>query len=232
MTWMRNGGASAALAIVFFVALGAAAPAAGQTETDQRVWTAVSVRGRVGAGSPWQWASESLVRVRDGVGTLDFLAEKVMVTRDLTRRSGAGIGYAYGTGYPDAGSLREHRFVQQYTWSGGVNPRVSLKSRLEERFVTGHHAMLLRARQQVRVTWRLGARGRLQGVASEEFLVQANSTARSPRGFDSNRMFMGIAWTLTARIGVETGYVNVYSRGGSSRNRRSHVLSATLLVSM
>ena len=116
-----------------------------------------------------------------------------MVTRDLTRRSSAGIGYAYGAGFPDAGSLREHRFVQQYAWSGGASRRVSLRSRMEERFVTGHDAMLLRVRQQVRVTWPLAATGRAAGSGSEEVFVQANSTALAPRGFDSNRVFVGVA---------------------------------------
>jgi hypothetical protein len=215
---------------LFLVILGAASPAAGQAENDLRLWTAVSVQSRMGVDSPWRWTSDSLVRARNGTGTLDFLAQRVMVTRDLTRRSGAGIGYAYGAGFPDAGSLREHRFVQQYTWSAGVRRRLSLRSRLEERFITGHDAMALRVRQQVRVTWPLGAGGRLQGVASEELFVQVNSTARALRGFDSNRLFVGIARTLTAETWTEIGYVNVYSRGGSSR--RSHVVSATLVMSL
>jgi len=52
------------------------------------------------------------------------------------------------------------------------------------------------------------------------------------RGFDSNRVFVGVGRTLTARSGVEIGYMNIYSRKGASRNRRSHVMSATLVVSL
>jgi len=218
-------------AVLFFAALDAAAPAAAQTETDQRAWTAVSVQGRVSAGSPWRWASDSLVRARDGAGTLDLLAERVIVTRDLTWRSSAGIGYAYGAGFPDGGSLREHRFVQQYAWSTGVTWGVSLKSRLEERVITGQDAVQFRVRQQVRVTWPLVARRGLLGVASEELLVRTNSTASAPRGVDSNRMSLGVRRTLTPRTGVEMAYVNVYWRDTQDRRRRSHVMSATLAVS-
>jgi hypothetical protein len=232
MTHERNSVVEAVLMVLFFVFIGAAVPAAGQTPTDERVWTAVSVQGRLGIDSPWRWTSDSLVRARDGAGTLDFLAERVVVTRDLTRQSGVGIGYAYGAGFPDAGSIREHRFVQQYTWSGGVNRRASLRSRLEERFVTNHHAMLLRVRQQVRVTWPLAARGGLQGVASEELFVQASSTSLTAPGFDSNRVFVGVGRKLTARSAVEIGYLNVYSRMGSNRHLRSHIMSATLTVSL
>jgi hypothetical protein len=219
------------LVVLFFVLIGAAAPAAGQTMTDERVWTGVSVQGRLGTDSPWRWTSDSLVRARDGAGTLDFLAEWVTVTRELTRQSGVGIGYAYAAGFTDAGSLREHRLVQQYTWSRGGHRRASLKTRLEERFVTNHHAML-RARQQVRVTWPLAARAGLQAVLSEELLVQAGVTALTSPGLDSNRVFAGVRRTVTARSAMEIGYMNVYARMGTNRRLRSHVMSATLAVGL
>jgi hypothetical protein len=229
-----HGGAQASPTslLIVITALGAAAPAAGQVDPDVRVWTAVSVQGRVGATPAWRWASDSLVRTRDGAGTLDFLAERVMLTRNLTRRASAGIGYAFGAGFPDVGSLREHRFVQQYAWSGGSTPRVSLKSRLEERFITGDAAMRLRLRQQVRVTWPL-ARGKgLQGVVSDEVFLQVNSMARAQRGFESNRLFAGVGRRLTGRSVLEIGYTNVYSRGAARHHQDSHVMSATWLVSL
>jgi Protein of unknown function (DUF2490) len=232
MTRERKSVVEAMLMVLFFVFIGAAEPAAGQTTTDDRVWTAVSVQGRLGTDSPWRWTSESLVRARDGASRLDLLAEQVMVTRNLTRQSGVGIGYAYLRGFPDAGSLREHRFVQQYTLSRGVNLRASLRSRIEERFVTGHQAMLLRVRQQVRVTWPLAARGGLQGVASDELYVKAGSTALTSPGLDSNHVFMGVRRRMTARSAMEIGYLNVYSQMGPNRHLRSHVMLATLAVGL
>jgi hypothetical protein len=217
--------------VIAFTALGAV-PAAGQVEPDIRVWTAASVQGRAGAGSAWHWVSDSLVRTRDGAGMLDFVAERVMVTRSLTRRASAGIGYAFGAGFPDAGSLREHRLVQQYAWSGGASPRVSLKSRLEERFITGDAAMRLRLRQQVRLSWPLARTRRLQAVVSDEAFLQVNSLTRVPRGFESNRVFVGVGRRLTGRSVLEIGYMNVYSRGGGRRHRGSHVMAATWVVSL
>ena len=222
---------AAMLMLPLFVFIGAAEPALGQTTTDERVWTAVSVQGRVGTDSPWRWTSESLVRSRDGGSTLDFLAEQVMVTRSLTRQTAVGIGYAYLWAFPQNGSLREHRFVQQYTWTHGVNLRTSVRSRVEERFVTGHPA-LLRARQQVRLTWPLAARGALQAVASEELFLQTGFTALTPPGLDSNHVFVGVRRTLTRRSAMEIGYVNVYTRTGPNRHLRSHVMSATLAVGL
>lgn len=231
MTHIGRGKARITLVIPIVLALSAAAPAAGQSETDRGMWTDISVQGRMGDSS-WRWKFDSTVRARDDASTLDLLAGRVMVTRDLTRRSGAGIGYAYGAGFPHRSVLREHQFIQQYVWSTGAAWRVSLNSRLEERFVTGHDAVLLRWRQRARVTWPLGASGRLHGVAAGELSATTNSTARTPRGFEADQVLVGIGRTLTTHTDVEIGYVNVYSRGGSSRSRHTHVVSATLGMSL
>jgi hypothetical protein len=211
--------------LILVIAIGLAAPAVGQTVTDERIWTAFTAQGHL--SSPWRWTSDALVRSRDGARTLDFVAERVLVSRDLTRNSSAGIGYAYGAGFPDEGSsVREHRLVQQYVWSGWART-LSLKSRVEERFIDGNNGMLVRVRQQVRACLPVGNGGRLEIVASEEVLVHANSTARSLSGFDSNRVFAGIRRAVTTRGNVEIGYGNLYTHLGPRRHRRSHVLSAT-----
>ena len=161
------------------------------------------------------------------------MAEWFTVSRDVTRRTSVGIGYAYGAGFPDSGPVREHRFVQQYTWNAGVaRSVVSFRTRVEERFLSGHDAMLIRIRQQVRATWPMAAKKTLRGVVSGEVFFRANSTVRAPRGFDSSRVFVGIGRKVTERNRIEVGYVNVYSPGASSRKQYSHVLSATLVVSM
>jgi len=51
------------------------------------------------------------------------------------------------------------------------------------------------------------------------------------RGFDSSGV-RGIGSKVTERNRIEVGYVNVYSPGARSRKPYSHVLSATLVVSM
>ena len=231
MTQMQKVGANWAHAVLFFVALGVAVPTSAQTGTEPRVWTAVSVQGRVGRDSPWRWAADSLVRTRNGARTRDSMAEWLSVSRDLTRRSSVGVGYVYGATFPDSRSLREQRLVQQYTWSTGVDWRMSFRTQLEERFVSGHDAVLMRMRQQVRATWPLAERGALRGVVSGDVFVKANSTARAARGFDSSQVFVGIARKVTERYRVEVGYVNVYSPGASIGKRHSHVMSATLVVS-
>jgi len=217
-------------AVLLFVALVAAVPAAAQTGTEPRVWMEVSVQGHMGSDSPWRWATNSLVRTRNGAGTIDFMAGWVAANRDLTQRSAAGVGYAFGAGFPDTGFLREHRFVQQYRWRADVAGRVSFRTQLEERFISGDDAMRIRVRERFRLTWPLAASGTLRAVVSEEVFLKINSTARAARGFDSNELFVGIGRSVTPRTAVEIGYMNVYSPVARSRTRHSHVMSAALAV--
>jgi len=222
-------GAAAVLAATVVVALGMAAPAAGQAATGQGVWTVVSMRGQVRADAGWRWNADSYVQSRDCVRTLDQVLEQVMVTRDVGRGVGVGIGYGVGAGFRDSGALLEHRLTQQIAWSGGVHTRVSLKSLVEERFIGGRDAMLLRARQQVRVAWPLAAEGRMRGVVSEEVLVQADARALTSFRLDGSRLFVGIGRTLKPGSAVEIGYLNAYS---SASRQSSHVLLASLAVSV
>jgi hypothetical protein len=210
-----------------------AGPARSQTVTDNRVWTALALQGRIATESPWRWSTDVLFRMRDGASTRDFIAGRVIIGRDLTRRSSAGLGYAYGAGFLNGGgTFDEHRFVQQYVWSAPVTVgALSLRSRLEERLIEGNSGVQLRARQQVRLSRDLVATGRLQVVLSEEAFVNANSTSRAARGFESNRVFAGVRQMMTARTGVEVGYLNLYARSRSAPSRRSHVLSVAIVAS-
>lgn len=217
---------------VMSIVLASAAPASAQTITDWRVWMTVVGQGQMAEGSPWRWSFDSLVRMRDGAGTLDFLSGRLVIHRDLTARSTVGAGYAYGAGFPDeGGTLNEHRFLQQYVWrvAAGVGS-LSLRSRLEERLIEGDNGPLVRARQQVRVSRDVSSDGRLQFVVYDELLLYANTTSRGSRGLDSHRIFAGLRPAVTAQTAVEIGYLNLYVRSRSGPNRRSHVLSATLVA--
>ena len=221
---------SARLLLMGLMSLGVAGPAMAQTTTDEGVWATVSMQGRVSADSAWRWAADTLVRSRDGAATIDFLAEGITATRGVTRRTSVGAGYLYAAGFPDSGPLFEHRLVQQLAWTSGGRTVVSFKTRFEERFVTGRDAML-RVRPQARVVWPLASRGRLQGVVSEELLVQSDARAFA-FGLDSNRLFAGIGRRLTPRSAVEIGYLNVYSRHRSNRSQRSHVMSIAVSTAL
>ena len=136
-----QGAMSAGLLLMALMSLGVR-PAMAQTTTDEGVWASVSMQGKVSADSAWRWSADTLVRSRDGAGTLDFLAGGLTLTRDVTRRTSVGAGYLFAAGFADSGPLFEHRFLQQLAWKTGGRTVVSFKTRFEERFVIGRNAML------------------------------------------------------------------------------------------
>ena len=227
MTRKPTGATVTAIAVVMAVLLGVQ-PSSAQT-TDEGVWTAVSVRGRMGGATEWRWNADTLARSRDGVQTLDFLYQNVMLGRDVAGQVGIGFGYAFAAGFPQSGTLFEHRVMQQVTWGIGRRTRISTRSLIEERFITGLD-LRLRLREQARVTWPLAKQGRLKGIVSEEVLVQAVSGTLTSPVLDANRLFVGIGRPVTPRSAIEVGYLNVVT--GGSRSQRSHVLSASLAVTM
>jgi hypothetical protein len=229
MTGVRHGRVTAGWLAVLFAVTGWAAPAAGQDGSDIRVWTMVSARGRAGTESPWRWATDSLVGTKGGVRTVDVLIGQVTVTNDVTDRSSVGIGYAYGAAFSSKGTRREHRLVQQFKWRPGASSRVSFKSVVEERFITGRDPAL-RASQSVRATLPLLEHRHLAAVVSNQTFVQWNRAPAAARGLE-NAAFVGLALGLAPRRVVEVGYLNLYSSGGSRGPTWGHVMSMAVTVS-
>ena len=227
----RQREAVAAVAAMLVASLGVAAPAAGQTASDDGVWTALSLRGQVSAESAWRWSADTLVRSRDGVRTLDLALGHVMVMREVGWRIGAGLGYGLVAGFRNDDVLLEHRLTQLVTWTRGGRTRVSLRWLLEERFINGRAAML-RARPQVRLVWPVAAQRRLRGVVSTELLVQADVRSLTSPRLDGTRLFAGVAWMMTPDSAVEIGYMNASTFAGSNRRQISHVLSASLAMTI
>jgi len=237
MTREQWNGRGTVFALVLTLALVGAAPALAQTPSaqppsDEAVWTALSMRGQLTETGSWRWSADTLARSRDGVNTLDFLFEYLMVSRGVGEHATVGFAYAFGAGFLETGTLLEHRAAQQLTWAYGRRARVSLRNLLEERFISGRDSLLLRDREQLKVAWPLVSRGRLTGIASDEVLVQADARRVSTPVLDGNRLFVGVGRRLTPRSAMEVGYLNVLARAGSHGHRRSHVFSLSVAATL
>jgi hypothetical protein len=208
------------------------APAAlAQTVVDTRLWTTIGAQGRMGSTSPWQWSADTLVRLRDGVRTLDVAGERVMLSRGLTKRSSVGAGYGFTTTFPDEDdAVREHRFIEQYAWSTRWRrSTLSFRTRLEQRLIEGNDRTMIRIREQVRITRPVATKLALTLVVWDEYFAYANTTSRARRGFDSNRAFAGLRHAIASNATLEIGYLNLFIRGQrGSRDRLSHIGSATV----
>jgi hypothetical protein len=213
--------------------VGPAASGAAQTVTDQRVWVALVLQGHVAADSPWRWSLEAFARSRDGVENLDSAAVRPILTYVFSPHSSVGGGYARGQSFPSSGgAVREQRAFGPYIWTGSAaGVSVTLRTRLESRFIEDNSGPLVRLRQQFRFTRPLKKGSRTSWVGYDEILVHLNTTTRSPRGVDQNRVFAGISHAMTNAARVEAGYLNQFIPGHGGRDRMNHVLSGSLSVS-
>jgi hypothetical protein len=203
-----------------------------QTVTDGRVWSGLVIQGRTGAESSWRWVFDSQFRMRDGLETADLISGRGTLSRDLTSRLSLGGGYGIAAGFPAVGgSLVEHRVHQQVVWT--ARPRglsLTLRTRIEQRFLEADDRVALRVRQGVRLSRPLSATSRFTVFVGDEVMAHSRSTARVARGFDQHRIFAGVRGTLARQAALEVGYANQYLRLQAETYRMSHVLTATLAL--
>jgi hypothetical protein len=208
--------------------LAAAAPSSAQVQTDERLWTSINVQERSGTASAWRWAIDGFMRTRDGVGTMDSMAARFLIGFDITPQSSVWGGYSAGPSFPaSGGTIIEQRLAQQFLWSGrAAGWALSLRSRMEQRFIEGNSGTQVRVRQQIRFSRPIAPGSRLAIVGSEEIFFHVNETSRFDRGLDQNRAFAGLSRVLNGHVRVEAGYLNQYSHSRTGPNRMNHILSA------
>lgn len=219
-------------ALLVLCLLGAASSVTAQTITDERVWFNLTLQSRSDAATPWRWSVEAILRSRDGVSTLDTAALRPLLSYNVTPHSSAGGGYVYVEYSPASIGLVEHRVFEQYVWTRGAGGgTLTIRERLEERFVDGNSGVAARLRQAVRFSRPIKRGSRISVVGNDEFLLHLNTTTLTQRGMDQNRAFVGISDTLNRSTRFEAGYLNQFVHGHVVPDRMNHVLSGALILS-
>jgi hypothetical protein len=219
-------------AFTAFILLLTASDLQAQTVTDERVWFSLPVQGHIGSDeSPWRWSMELILRSREGLDDLDTATVRPSLFYDFSSRASVGGGYANSTLLPAVGeNITEHRLYGQFTWNQpGAFGTLSLRTRLEDRFIENNDGPIGRLRQQFRFSHPLHKGGRLALVGADEILFHLNDTSRLAKGVEQNRLFAGISHALTPLMRIEIGYLNQYYPGHRDANSRmNHVLSTSL----
>ncbi|HXT71302.1 MAG TPA: DUF2490 domain-containing protein [Vicinamibacterales bacterium] len=223
--------------IIFFLlsaVLFSSTEALGQTVTDERVWFTTTLQEPGNPGSPWRWSFETTLRSREGVSELDTVVVRPTLIYALTPHSSIGVGYAFVPSFPaTGGTTLENRIYGQYIWTGPAGGgTLTMRTRVESRFIEANSGPLGRVRQQVRYSRPVRQGSRLSWVGWDELSLHLNNTSRSPRGVDQNRAFGGLSLAATGRVRVESGYLNQFLPGHrGAPDRRNHILSGTLTIS-
>lgn len=155
--------------------------------------------------------------------------------KDLTLRPGIIVkgmgGISLGLGFDHVqglskGDSNENRAWQSIGYDHGIlDIHAAHRIRLEERFLEGISGTIVRAR------YRLGFRNELPDspwylTGSNEVLVNLNSQGEGPvRGFEQNRIFLGMARELTAGVRFEFGYQLTYEE----KRRENEIVHSLIL---
>lgn len=147
------------------------------------------------------------------------------------------VGYAWApTTMPFASrAFDENRLWQQVLWTERYSfGTVALRSRFEERWVEHWKGddTAYRFRQLARVLIPLPQAPAFGLVLANEIFVHLNAADWGPRsGFDQNRAFAGVAYTVNKNARAEIGYMNqTLNRINNSHNLMDHILSANLFL--
>ena len=211
-----------------------ATDARAQTVTDERVWFTLTMQEPGNAGSRWRWTIENYFRSRNGVDEMDSMGLRATLIYALTSHWSIGGGYAYVPLFTLTGrTLVENRGYGQVGWTTSVaGGTLSLRTRMEARFVESNSSAAGRFRQQVRYTRAFRKGGRVSWSAYDEIFIHTNSTTRAASGVDSNRIYGGVQIGLPLALRVELGYLNQFSPGHRGVvDRMYHILSTGLAAS-
>jgi len=155
----------------------------------------------------------------------------------ITRNLSIWVGYAWiHTNFPLTTSpFNENRIWQQLLWVK-TTPHLTFTSRtrMEQRFFQNdpnNNKVAYRARQFTKIAIPLKANSKLSFVSFDEIFWHKNDyIGRNGRGFDQNRVFIGLGYTINSNATTEIGYMNQFIRRFGVPNFLSNVVSVNFFL--
>ena len=218
----------AALFASLLVAAGVSPVAA--TEHDPGLWAIFSSTDKIqanGEATRWRYWFDAQARFIDlGSNTNQYLL-RPGVGYDLNDKLTVWAGYARFRVRNSAGDhADEDRFWQQATWTAArwQSGTLSMRLRLEERSVSTGDDLGLVLRFMTNYTRPLGQSGKRDFVAAiEPFFALRETDWGGSSGLRQNRLAVGVAWKLSDKTTVETGYMNLFAWADSGEDRMQHL---------
>jgi hypothetical protein len=225
-------------------AIAAAAPAAA-TE-DFRVWGNLTATVNLGSLDPgldkWRLWLESQGRFREDGSVADQAFGRVGIGYAVSDRLSVWAGYGRFATFRESGGTQEEDRVWQQALLTETTPLgdLSSRTRLEQRLIEDVSRVEWRARQQLRFSRPLAEGSPFSLIVWDEVFLRLNSTTPSARfGFDQNRGFAGLGYTVSKEARLEIGYMNqlILTRSVSRQSQRfsdrmNHTLSVSLFLSL
>lgn len=207
----------------------AASPAAAapRSTEDVQYWAPVILHA---PGDRLSGSLELNPRLRGDLGRLNQFIARPGAQWAFTPAFSGAQGYAWVRNDLGSRVLDEHRSWQQLELKAlpaAAAAELSLRARLEQRWLEGARGAAWRSRLMARVERPFFASHYL--AASNELFVNLTSSRGAPRdGFEQNRFYVGAGRRGAAKRRVEAGYQHWWQRRPSAPDVIFHVLVLTL----
>lgn len=196
-------------------------PANAETLSDTRLWLTYSMDYRLNADL--RLLTQLQPYWRDNAHTYDQLTFRQGLYYQLSNTSALGCGYVYNLAHPDSKPNTHERrlwedWIQQYPAKFDIQfiNRVRLEHRMPE-----SSSIIHGLREQLKIVSPLSAHTSL--VVSDEVYLNLNDTQQIARGFEQNRLFVGVAYRLGAHETMEFGYTNQFVHANNDAN--NHIMT-------
>ena len=178
---------------------------------------------------------EANPRFSDDASQIDQLILRPALGYQLTPTLSLWQGYAWIANY-EPGYTQEHRIFQQLIYSNKFSSfKLLSRTRLEERWIQKAIGTAVRARTMLRGDFPLPAYPAVALAAYDEIFVNLNTIRQGPEaGFDQNRFFLGVNYTISPIFNVDAGYqlqvINTALSGLA--NQANHILLLQFFINL
>ena len=201
------------------------------TTEDTQVWTSVAISGRLAAESRWLYAFDAHARFVDQAERLGVTILRPALGWRIDETFDAYAGYAQVDIDTGARDIEEQRVWQQLSFKAGspFGGPLSGRARLEQRWREGADDTGHRFRLQMRWTHPVASTG-LSFVAWNEIFLTLNDTDWGQvSGYDQNRAFLGLSYSLAREARLEGGYLYNHINGRAA-DHQNQVFSLSLAL--
>jgi hypothetical protein len=231
--------ARAALVLIAVVTAPALARAQAYTASYQ-TWASATIQGNVHPDV--QLCVDLNARFYDDFHPYQMLVRPAVGVR-LTEGMYAWLGYGWTPSWTASrGYVDEHRAWEQWTYDVpglGAGLRVFLRTRLEQRArpsIGSDVALRLRQFARILIPFAPGFPLHLS-LWDEAFVALTDSGDSTGRlwqriGFDQNRLFGGIGWTIDPSWRIEAGYLNHWIVRANAVDEVHHVAMVNVFVTI
>jgi hypothetical protein len=201
-----------------------------EVEEDGRYWLNIYAQGKLPVENLY-WSMDTHPRWRDEGKHFDTLILRPSIFYKVTPKASVWLGYDTVINHPaGAAAYKENRLWQQFSYQFDpvANVSFSSRSRLENRDREDFSQHAYRWRQMVRASMPSTFNPQFSWVVYDELFINFNDTHWGVRkGFDQNRLFLGVNWKFSDFSNADVGYMNQYVNTRTV-DRENHILMTAI----